>query len=509
METGNYLRVGGLASGMDLDSIVKDLMRAERLPLDKLQQERQLWEWRKEAYREINTSLNKLREEVFQLKLQGTFMVKEAESSHEAVVTAAAGANAVPGTYQVTVNNLAAGVFKGSTAELAEEALDTNTAKTLYQQFQTDFDSRGLDSSDTISLTLNGKEFTFNLGTDNIYTVVGKINKEELGVTASYDRERNRFFLTTVTTGNGAQITVTDDSANFFSSSGDQESILKLNLNEGETYSGVDASFDFGDALGLTSATNTAQINGITLSLKQGGGAAATISVKDNPEEVFKTITSFVERYNQTLKDINSKLSEERYRNYPPLSEAQKEVLSERQIELWEQKARSGMLANDSLLYNTANGFRQALSRIVEGLTEKNNLAAIGITTKGYLYKGELEINEDVLREALQTDLAGVRMLFTGEKGLASQLYDEVVKGIERIADRAGSVSGFSQVDNSYIGRRLQEVNKRIEQQQKRLVEVENRYWKQFIALEKAIDRMNMQSMWLAQQLGMGTALQR
>ncbi len=501
------LRIGGLASGMDIYSIVNDLMKVERIPLDKLKQQKQLLEWKKEDYLEINRKLMELRNSAFNLKLESAFNAKNAASSNEDAVGVSAGGSAVPGTYTVTVHQLAEGVFKASTKELVDESNGSST-KTLYEQFQTEFDARGLTSSDTITFTLNGTEFSFDLGTDNIYTVVSRINNAELGVTASYDAELNRFFLTTTTTGSNAEITVTSDSADFISN-GTNTSILKLNIDEGTTYTGQDAVYDFGDAVGLTSSTNTATINGLTLEFKQGGGVTSTITVSNDTDAIFNTIKEFVDLYNETLELINSKLREKRYRDYPPLTDAQKEEMTEKQIELWEEKARSGLLQNDSLLRSIVSDMRLTMAGVVENLNgQYDSLDDIGIRTRLWQEYGKLYIDEDKLQEALEKNLDSVKELFTknsdveNEKGVAERLYDVIDRGIDRIADRAGIESDFSLVDNSYLGKKIKDMNQRIEEWEDRLLEIEDRYWREFTMMEKAINQMNMQSMWLMQQFG-------
>lgn len=82
------LRIAGLASGIDTESIIKDLMNAQRIPLQKLQQERQILEWKQEDYREINTALRTFRDVAFNMKLQGTYMAKNTHSSNEDAVAA-------------------------------------------------------------------------------------------------------------------------------------------------------------------------------------------------------------------------------------------------------------------------------------------------------------------------------------------------------------------------------------------------------------------------------------
>jgi flagellar hook-associated protein 2 len=147
-------------------------------------------------------------------------------------VTAAS--NASEGTYTIKVNNLASGVFKGSTAALADEKDADGNNLNLYNQFA-EFGLSGLLSTDNISVTINGKVLQFDLDQDTINTVASKINDADLGIKASYDSDLNRFFLTTTTTGSTANISISSDTVGFISNLGtdDNTSILKLNINQG------------------------------------------------------------------------------------------------------------------------------------------------------------------------------------------------------------------------------------------------------------------------------------
>ncbi len=500
------LRVGGLASGMDIESMVKDLMRAERMPLDKLQQDKQLLEWQQEDYRDINQQVFKLRDAVFDMKLQGTYQTKSASTSDETVLDVSATGSATEGTYSITVNNLASGVSKASATELADEANGDST-KTLYDQFKTEFDARGIASTEDITLTLNGTDFTFDIDQDNINTLVGKINEADIGVKASYDADQNRFFLNTESTGSSQEITVSADSANLLSTGLSNSSMLKLNLDTGTTYNGTDASYDFGDAVGLSSSTNMATINGLNLDLKDSG--TTTVTVKSDTDAVYDKIKSFVETYNETLELIADKTQEKRYRDYKPLTDEQKEDMTDNQIEIWEEKARSGLLKNDSIVRDIVSDFRMAMSGIVENISGTyGSLDEIGISTQNWYENGKLHIDEADLKEALNKDSQGIMDLFTNnsdvdsEKGVAVKLYDAVIHSSELITAKAGRESSFSLVDNSYIGKRLRNMGDEINAWEDRLTNVEDRYWRQFTRMEEAINRMNSQSAWLSQQFG-------
>ncbi|KKM12349.1 hypothetical protein SY88_04155 [Clostridiales bacterium PH28_bin88] len=515
----NTLRIGGLASGLDIDQIIGDMMKAERVPLDKVRQDRQIWAWKQEDYRSMNTTLAGLRDQVFNMKLQSTYQARKASSSNEAAVTATAGASAADGIYTITVRQLAEGVSKTSIATLADEKNADNSTKTLWQQFQSHWEAQSLTSTDNITVTINGTTLTFDLDVDNVYTAASKINQAKLGVTASYDAGQDRFFLTTTTTGSAATINIGSDTKLFMSDgAGDGTGALKMALQTGTAVNGKNAEFNLNDVVEpnrLTTSSNTFTLNGVTYTLKQGGGATSTITVTRDGDTVYNSIKSFVDKYNETIEKLNAELNEERYQDYPPLTDEQRKEMKDSEIELWEEKARSGMLRNDFMLRDILGNLRTAVSTPVDDLSsEYNSLAVIGITTGSYTEGGKLYINEDKLRKAIAEYPDGVKDLFTqtdgsdteasSHKGVAIRLYDELARGIKRLSDYAGSTSGFSQVDQSFIGKELKRYDDRIQQIEERLQQKEDRYWKKFTALELVVSQMNTQSAWLTQQFGGG-----
>lgn len=103
----NQMRIAGLATGLDTDQIIRDLMRVERMPLDKLYQEREWVNWQRDALRDINLALTEFRDRYSRLRLQGTFNAYSIHSANSAVVTGSATASAVPGAYDLQVHQLA------------------------------------------------------------------------------------------------------------------------------------------------------------------------------------------------------------------------------------------------------------------------------------------------------------------------------------------------------------------------------------------------------------------
>ncbi|AOQ23421.1 hypothetical protein MTAT_10020 [Moorella thermoacetica] len=97
----------GLASGLDTESIIKQLMDIERIPLTRLQQRKSAYETQKNAWNDINTRISTLQSKLAPLKLASTFSGRTATSSNEATFTATVDTSASIGSYRITVNKLA------------------------------------------------------------------------------------------------------------------------------------------------------------------------------------------------------------------------------------------------------------------------------------------------------------------------------------------------------------------------------------------------------------------
>lgn len=686
------MRIGGLASGMDIDSIVKDLMKAERMPLDKLKQNKQVLEWRRDDYRSINTLFLNFRSELTNMRLSSTYRVRTTTSTDESKVTATATSAAGKASYNISkVEQLATSATKINSGSLSN---DTNKkidiSKGLYE-IRGDFavganfdwktgsvesktinvDSTGttakitldggaeINTSERISIKVNGKAyevissivpfdsnktnqvqidkdgnlkfqesiekgstikaefiadkrvetakftedktemqltkgsisgevnitigdkmyrsdsvdpskineidvngvivtadvgsinrtngnmtlsvpkdtevkvtyqqnyFTFGLetatskgavdekffvqGTESLNQVITKVNSSSAGVTMFYDSFKDQVTLTRSEQGkfgNGEQIIT---KGNFLNSA------LKF---QGVTETGgQNAKFTIN---GLTTErnSNTFTMNGVTFTLKQtfdstvaqNPTAPVDISINNDSSKVFDNIKSFITKYNELIDTINKKLTEERYRSYLPLTDEQREGLSDKQQEQWEEKAKSGLLKRDPILASALSSMRLDFYAPVQSDGTNplyNQLASIGIkTTANYLDGGKLEINEAELKKAIEADPDAVEKLFnatgntTSQKGIAQRLTDSVTGVMDKLKAKAGN--SFSTNQQFALGLQLNNVSSRIDHFENRMKQVEDRYWRQFTAMEKAIQQSNQQSTYLMQQFSGG-----
>jgi len=493
-------------------------MRAERIPLDKLFQRKVLAEWRRDEYRSVNTKLLGLRDAAFNMRLQSSFMIRTAVSSNPAVVTAATTGNSQVRTFEIKVDKLAE---TAKTSTLDDKLLSVNSnnkidpTQTLASQKVKFRDSSGFtDGSDNpiqFQFVLNGKSFSVDPSVDSLNSILAKINNDvDVGINAFYDSHTDKVAFTTKATGVSAQITI---------KGGDPGEPLPISfltdtLGLAEGIEKGDNAELFINNLKTERESNTFNLNGTNFTIHSAqalGESPIRIEIKQDVEKAFDNIMDFVNKYNEIIDSINGKYREPRFRDFLPLTEQQKEGMSEKEIERWEEKAKSGILRGDSMLNSVLSNMRLAMMSTVQGLDGGiNSLVQIGINTGAWNENGKLHVNETKLKEALRNNPDQVMALFTNNPadgdsdknmklGLARRLYDEANGGILRIVARAGWAA--SVYDQSFLSNEIRRHEGRINAMEDRLKRVEDRYWKQFTAMEKSLSEMYSQADWLYQQL--------
>lgn len=530
----SILRIGGMASGFDTESIVKDLMRVERMKVDRLLQQRQVVEWQKEQYRGMINKVRTFRDSFFDilkpennLTSPTTLKKMNASSSNNDLVTVTAGAGALLGESTFTVIQSATAATATATAitntDLDENArLSTSdTMETIGEKLKTG--PFVFDENDQIAVTINDVQVTINK-TDTLQTVFQKINNSQAGVKITYSSFSDTLNITARNTGEG-YITVEDGDSNFFSAFGltPEGNIIGQ--------AGRDAVFEINGFEGSRSS-NTFTIDGLTYSIQKKIDVPTdiiNISTSLDVEGIYNTIEKFVSDYNDLIDAINSKTNEEYFRNFQPLTDEQKEAMSDRDIEKWEEKAQSGLLRRDPALDNILSNIRKAIYDAVGEF----HLTEIGIeTSSNYRDQGKLVLTNggNDLKAAIGANPDKVANLFsrrsdisysatlTGEQraqryqesGIAARISDILNDNIRTTRDvngrkgilleRAGIQGDITEFQN-YYDNKILNTNKQIDRMNEMLQRREDQYYRQFAAMEKALQQLYSQGDFLMTQM--------
>lgn len=475
-------KVTGLASGMDIDSLMEKLMKAESAQMEKLQQQKQKYEWKRDSYREVNTALSSFEKGIFDnYGLSKNWNAKNVTSTSSAI--SATASSTASGNLTITEATVATAGQKLSTGATVTNA---TTMKDLSLTGDGEFTIKAINDQGTYTeKTIKYSE------TDKLSDVLKRINSSGVGVTALMSE--GKISLSANSTGTGAEgsIKISADGNKLFE---------KLGLADatGKVADGTNGSMVV-NGLKMESTSNKYNVSGYTINVTNNiakTDTPAKVSSTTETKTIVDKVKEFVSTYNGLIEDLNKRVSEKKNLSYQPLTDAQKAELKDDEIKKWEDKAKAGLLKGDANINKALSDMRNTLVNYGSGTEDM--LSKLGITTsKTWTDNGKLEIDEDKLTKALEADPNVVSRVFVGDsdkgtKGFISEMRttaQTAVKDIEKTAGKASSAE-----DSYTIGKNLKDVNTKIDDWKDRLKTIEERYWKQFAAMESAIQKANAQS---------------
>ncbi|MCC5891379.1 flagellar filament capping protein FliD [Exiguobacterium sp.] len=554
------IRFGGLASGIDTDTIIKQLMQVERVPVDKLEQKKQITEWKRDAYREINRSLMTLRNSAVDLIFSRNFYAKKSSSSDESRVSVVAGPSSGNTAIRIeSVSQLATaatqivepvdknGVKVTKTTKVADMNLQSATQEIKLSTATKEWTlSPKPRTGETVAL----KDATNNPIDVNSYTydeATGKVTMNDgsdvpTGTTATYT-SGYQIQIRSVEGGDFKTIKVSEGATmeNLVTALNGKDSGIsaffepisgKLSLTQKQTgeksiiefdattkaafqiapatlpQKGVDASFMV-NGISMTQSSNTVTIDNMTVTLKSQftvAEGAVTLSAATDTQKIFENIKGFVDKYNETIDLMNKKVREDKFRSFAPLTKAQRDELSDDEIKKWEEKAMSGMLRGDTIVRSAMDTLRGKWSSTTAATNdiEMKQLFQIGLSTGAdFTNGGKIELNEEKLKAAIEKDPEQVYQLFTNsQSGLLLKIRDAATSARSSITRIAGTDG--SGAPTYSMGREMAQIDTRIQRLNDLLVNKENAYYRRFAAMEKAMNQANSQAGYLQQFMAGG-----
>jgi flagellar hook-associated protein 2 len=591
-------RISGINSGLDIDSMVSKLMKAERMPLDKMKQKKTSLSWQTDLYREVNTKLASFKTALDGMRLNGDWKQNTGKSSNETAVSISADSTASSINHTILITSLASGAASNSSGAVSKNSLLASNAPTtsitagvndqinvtlggvtkkitltangsyndvsLASEIQTQVDSvfgtgkmtvssnggkmefKSVDDpmisgiyepavvigavagntgitdlgfvdkqSNRIDLNasigsissqfataitfgnfkVNGQTINYS-STDTLKSIINNVNNSAAGVNMSYDSVTDKFAFTTKDTGSTAVINLQSGTGNF---------LAAANLSAGSV-AGTDADVTI-DSVQSYRNSNTFVSSGVTYNLKQTTATAVSVSVSQDIDSTVNKIKDFVTKYNEMLDLLNKRVKETKFRNYTPLTDDQKTDMSESDIKIWEDKAKSGLLHNDDILKSGLDGFRSLVSTSVSSVSSTYNaLYKVGISTMAYNINnpqdaGKLVLDESQLRQALADDPANVIAMFSNQPdGIVQQMYDQANKSMSALVKKAGGSGTAVESTSTDLGTLINKLNSRITEFNAKLTKKEDYYYSMFATMDTAVGKSNTTLAWLNQQ---------
>ncbi|MDJ0776696.1 MAG: flagellar filament capping protein FliD [Gammaproteobacteria bacterium] len=387
----------GVGSGLDLGSLVNNLVEAERAPvLNRLARKESDLSAELSGFGLLRSSLSQFQASLGGLSSTSAFDAKSVSLSNDALFSATVENSADVGSYTVEVNALAQAQSLASSAASAFATVDDVIGEgTLTIQF-------GTTTTGPYSFTPDAGqspqviEISAANGNNTLTGFRDYINDNEFGILASIvnDGSGYRLVLTSENTGadNSMEITVSGDSD---ANDNDNAGLSQLAFNAaaqtsmGQTVEAQDAALRI-NGLDITRETNEVEgaINGVTLDLKKAElNTPVTVEISENRSEITAAVNGFVTAYNGLMDSIDE------------LTRYNAETQS------------ASVLTGDFTVRGIESKVRGIVFGSVAGLQGNiRSLVDIGIRTDS---SGKLSVDNSKLKDALENNSADVQALFT------------------------------------------------------------------------------------------------
>ena len=567
------MRVSGINSGLDTDSIVQELVSAYNTKTEKYQKEQTKLSWKQEIWKGLNTKVYSLYNNVGKLRFSSAYSTKKTTSSDTTKATVSASSNAVNGTQKLHVLATAqSGYLTGGKLSLREEVTDADGTTKLQDvkgavKAETKLSELGF-TGDEASLNINttdedGNAVTKTVSLTKDSTIQDVVNAlKDNGLNASFDANNGRIFVSSKNTGKAADFSLSsattklvekkDADGNVIKDSNgkpEMESVtlsgeeqvaskkliglLGLDTDSSNTYGNKAAKIDGRDAVialngvKYTNTTNDFAINGLNISVNGvtddvadpdstdlsslNDSTAISINTTTDSQGIYDTVKDFLTEYNNIINEITKLYNADSAGSYEPLTDDEKDKMSDTEIEKWETKIKDSLLRRDSSLSSVMNTMMTSMSQPIEINGKSYSLSSFGIQTLRYLNAAENEQNayhidgdeddentsgnQDKLMAAITSDPDTVIEFM---KQLSTNLY----KSIDDQMQSNDLRSRYKIYNDKEMDKQYTNLTKTIKEWESKVSDKEDYYYKQFSNMETALAKLQSQTSSISSMLG-------
>lgn len=517
----DLLRLTGMYSGMDTETIVNQLVSAKQQKVTNLKNDQKKLEWKQNIWQDLNKKIYSLYTGTLsKMRLTGSYALKSTKVSDSTKATVVASDSAVTGTQTLQVKQLAkSGYLTGAKLDpKTVTTTDDSGATTMSEEKWTVGDKLGeLGTFDTATLkvTVGGEEKLVTLS--NNLTIEQTVTKlKEAGVNASFDETNQRFFISAKSTGKDAdfKIEAVDENGNAITSGTTVLDFMGINENDADSdcarIKGQDAEILLNGAT-FTSASNTFSVNGLTITATGVTDEEISITTDTDYDGIYDMIKEFISDYNEIINDVYTRYNAESASKYTMLSDEEKESMSDDEVEKWEDKIKSSLLRKDNTLYSIMNMFQSTMADGYEVNGKKMYLFSFGIEKLNYFDAEENEkyayhINgdpddestatkDDELKAAIATDPEGTIEFFAQlSKTMYNNLHDMMTSTDYR--------SIYKVYDDKRLQSEYDDYTKKIKEEQEKVDDYEDRWYEKFSAMEVALSKLQSNQSAISSMLG-------
>ncbi len=501
------IRITGMNSGLDTESIITALTQTKQTKLDNFKGDQKKLTWKQDKWKELNKKVVSFYNgSLSTMRFSSAYSKKVTTASQSSAVSVVTGDGAMNASQTLDITSLAkAAYLTGKEVKVGDEKAKKETS----------LSDLGIGAGEKLKFQIgddpeNVLSVTVEEG-DTIDSLLYKLRsaKTESGDTLNfnYDEANGRFYVAAKTEGSKAAFHLVNDEE-----SGNAMSKLGFALdgadeeNSTNYIQGSSAKIKL-NGVEYTSETNTFEINGLTITANEIA-SGITLTTKQDTSGIYDSIKNMLKEYNDLMKEVSTAYNADKAKKYKMLTDDQKEQMSDKEVEEWEKKIKDGLLSGDETLSNLRNGLRGLISdgldiKLKDGSTATYYLSNFGISTGSYFNTEENERdalhidgdkddstvsgNTDLLSAMIMSDPDAVSDFFSQfAKNMYGKLSD-LMKGSE-------FSSAYTIYEDKLMASQYSSYNTKISDAQSALEAAQDKLYKRFSKMETALSKINSSS---------------
>ncbi len=490
------IKLSGLVSGMDTEAMIEEIVSAYSKRKDNVFREQKTLKYKQDAWSELNSKIYGFYTgKLSSMQLESSYSLKKTSVSNEAKASITAGTDAVNGTQELKIKQLA------KTSYLTGARIETATGDKVAQN--TSLGALGIEKDTKITVKVGEELKEITLKAD---MTIKELDAElsDMGLNVNFDENNGRFFISSKESGAAGEFSLiaTDadgmdalnklglatstegtlqayeeylkkyqgdmnvDTAKIQYATDMAEYLTILNKKEDERtadeqtrleqlqayYGDIDSDgatkIDGQDAVielngaEFTSTSNSFQINGLTITAKAvtDEDEIVTLTTDTDVDAIYNKIKDFFKEYNELLTEMSTKYNAESAGDYEPLTEEEEEELSETQIEKWEKILTTAALRRDNTLSTVMSSMRTVMSKSYEINGKSYALSSFGIKTLGYFNaedneKGNFHIDGNEEDKLSSTNPDKLRAMIVSDPEGTIEFFSTIMKDLYKTID--------------------------------------------------------------------------
>ncbi len=521
----DIMRMTGLVSGLDTQTIVGALVSAANYKTTKLKNQQTKLGWKQDAWKTLNSKVYSFYTGALsEMRMENTFNTKTATVADASIASVSVDSGSAIGTQTLAVKSLATSGYLTGGVVKSDSGKVTESSK---------LSDLGISGSFSVGVAI-GKDANTGTATktvqlDDTMTIAQAVRElKNAGINASFDETNQRFFLSSSDSG-------ADKNFEIIGNDGNKDALQKMGMyytyttdaNGKHTYDtsesgdavpvklqGTDAEIELNGAT-YKSSSNSFVVNGMTIQAKStsAAGSVTTVTTSRDIDAIYDKIVDFFDEYNSLINEMDKLYNADSAKGYDVLSDDDKSGMSDEQVEKWETKIKDSLLRKDDSLSTLINLFKNTMAS-----TSKtgDSWSTFGIATLGYFTaadneKGAYHIdgnsddentkdNEDALKKMLASDPDRVMKFMTEITG---KLYNGLgTNGLMKSIESTRSV--YKVYNDKLLQKEYDNLSSEITKQEKYVSDLEDYYYSKFTAMETALAKLQNNSSAISSLLNMG-----